>query len=38
MTLDRFHPAVASWFAENLGAPTAYQEQAWEAVAAGRHT
>ena len=33
MTLDRFHPAVASWFAANLGAPTACQEQAWEAVA-----
>ena len=38
MTLDRFHPAVASWFAANLGAPTACQVQAWEAVAAGRHT
>ena len=38
MTLDRFHPAVSSWFAANLGAPTACQEQAWEAVAAGRHT
>ena len=37
MTLDRFHPVVASWFAANLGAPTACQEQAWEAVAAGRH-
>ena len=38
MTLDRFHPAVSSWFAANLGEPTACQEQAWEAVAAGRHT
>ncbi len=38
MILDRFHPAVASWFVANLGAPTACQEQAWEAVAAGRHT
>ena len=38
MTLDRFHPAVASWFAANLGVPTTCQEQAWEAVAAGRHT
>ena len=38
MTLARFHPAVASWFAANLGAPTACQEQAWEAVSAGRHT
>ena len=34
----RFHPAVASWFTANLGAPTACQEQAWEAVSAGRHT
>ena len=38
MTLDRFHPAVASWFAANLGTPTACQELAWEALAAGRHT
>ena len=38
MTLDRFHPAVASWFTETLGAPTACQQRAWEAVAAGRHT
>ena len=34
----RFHPAIASWFAANLGAPTECQEQAWDAVAAGRHT
>ena len=38
MTLDRFHPAVASWFKTALGAPTPCQTQAWEAVAAGRHT
>ena len=38
MALDRFHPAVASWFAAHLGEPTACQAQAWEAVAAGRHT
>ena len=38
MTLDRFHPAVASWFETALGAPTSCQTQAWEAVAAGRHT
>ena len=37
MTLDRFHPAVASWFAADLGAPTPCQTQAWKAVAAGRH-
>ena len=38
MTLGRFHPAVASWFETALGAPTPCQTQAWEAVAAGRHT
>ena len=38
MTLDRFHPAVASWFETALGAPTPCQTQAWEAVAGGRHT
>ncbi len=38
MSLDRFHPAVASWFETSLGAPTPCQTQAWEAVAAGRHT
>ena len=36
--LGRFHPAVASWFGTALGAPTPCQTQAWEAVAAGRHT
>ena len=38
MTLHRFHPTIASWFTANLGAPTACQTQAWEAVSAGRHT
>ena len=38
MTPERFHPAVASWFAANLGAPTACQEQAWAAVSEGHHT
>ena len=38
MSLDRFHPAVASWFTESLGAPTTCQERAWAAVAEGRHT
>ena len=37
VTLDRFHPAVASWFKTALGAPTPCQTQAWKAVAAGRH-
>ncbi len=38
MTLDRFHPAVRSWFAESLGAPTACQTRAWEAISSGHHT
>ena len=38
MTLDRFHPAIASWFAADIGVPTVCQAQAWEAVSAGRHT
>ena len=38
MTLDRFHPAVASWFETALGVPAPCQTQAWDAVAAGRHT
>ena len=38
MTLDRFHSAVGSWFAGNLGAPTPCQARAWEAISAGRHT
>ena len=38
VTLTRFHPAVASWFETALGAPTPCQTQAWDAVAARRHT
>ncbi|HEX2164903.1 MAG TPA: DEAD/DEAH box helicase, partial [Thermoanaerobaculia bacterium] len=38
MSLDAFHPAVASWFREELGAPTAAQERAWRAIGARRHT
>ncbi len=38
VTLARFHPAVASWFETALGAPTPCQTQAWDAVAARRHT
>ena len=38
MILDRFHSAVGSWFAGNLGAPTPCQARAWEAISAGRHT
>jgi len=38
VSLDRFHPAVASWFGGSLGAPTPCQERAWAAISAGRHT
>ncbi|MGG4035102.1 DEAD/DEAH box helicase [Paenibacillus cisolokensis] len=33
-----FHPALAGWFARSFGQPTDVQLQAWEAIAAGRHT
>ncbi len=33
--LTRFHPLVATWFCERLGAPTAAQEGAWEAIGRG---
>ncbi len=33
--LDRFHPSVASWFRERLGAPTAPQREGWPRIAAG---
>jgi ATP-dependent helicase Lhr and Lhr-like helicase len=36
--LARFHPAVAGWFADCLGAPTDAQARAWQAIAARRHT
>ncbi|HXY75847.1 MAG TPA: DEAD/DEAH box helicase [Steroidobacteraceae bacterium] len=32
-----FHPAVANWFARTFAAPTSAQEEAWPAIAAGRH-
>jgi ATP-dependent Lhr-like helicase len=32
-----FHPAVARWFAETFGAPTAPQAEAWPAIKSGRH-
>jgi ATP-dependent Lhr-like helicase len=38
MSLSTFHPIVARWFAEALGAPTRAQEQAWAAIRAGQHT
>jgi ATP-dependent Lhr-like helicase len=36
--LERFHPAVARWFAAHFPLPTAPQREAWPAIAAGRHT
>ncbi len=35
--LDRFHPAVARWFARQFAAPTACQQAAWPAIASARH-
>ena len=36
--MQRFHPAVQSWFQMSLGAPTPVQERAWSAIASGRDT
>jgi len=36
--LDRFHPAVARWFARTLGAPTEPQALGWPAIQARQHT
>jgi ATP-dependent helicase Lhr and Lhr-like helicase len=33
-----FHPAVASWFHQEFGAPTPAQAEAWPSIQAGRHT
>src|SRR5688572_5118164 len=38
MSLSAFHPAVASWFRETIGEPTAAQLRGWEAIRAGSHT
>ncbi|MGH7663689.1 MAG: DEAD/DEAH box helicase [Gemmatimonadaceae bacterium] len=38
MPLARFHPAVARWFAERLGEPTAPQRRGWDAIRTGSHT
>lgn len=35
---DLFHPAVATWFGRQFGAPTSAQAQAWPAIKAGNHT
>lgn len=36
--LELFHPHTARWFARSIGTPTAVQEEAWPAIAAGGHT
>src|SRR5688500_6868606 len=33
-----FHPLVARWFTDTLGAPTAAQRRGWAAIRDGRHT
>lgn len=37
-SLELFHPLTARWFAGAVGKPTAVQEEAWPAIAAGGHT
>ncbi len=36
--LQFFHPAVARWFAQSLGPPTAAQRLGWDEIRKGRHT
>ncbi len=36
--LQRFHPAVATWFRDAFAAPTEIQQRAWAQIAGGRHT
>ena len=36
--MSPFHPAVARWFAETLGTPTAAQAAGWSSIREGRHT
>ena len=38
VALSSFHPLVARWFSETLGAPTSAQERGWDAIRGGRHT
>src|ERR671921_2885589 len=38
MSLELFHPAVASWFARSFPAPTEPQLQAWPEIKKQRHT
>lgn len=36
--LADFHPDLAQWFADRLGAPTPFQVQAWQAIRRGEST
>src|SRR5215475_14248569 len=38
MVLDRFHPAVASWFTKQFSQPTEPQAKAWPAIKDRKHT
>src|SRR6266550_2835238 len=38
MGLSGFHPVVARWFEDTLGAPTSAQQRGWTAIREGRHT
>src|SRR5262247_2379903 len=38
MSLSTFHPYVAQWFTDTLGAPTEAQARGWAAIRARRHT
>ena len=35
--LQNFHPLIAKWFTERVGAPTEVQSRAWSEVMKGRH-
>src|SRR5262245_35121094 len=36
--LDRFHPAVSSWFCEQFDQPTPAQRLGWPAIASGQNS
>ena len=38
MSLDRFHPAVRSWFERQFEAPTEAQRRGWPAIHERSHT
>ena len=38
MSFSGFHPFVAQWFTDRLGAPTDAQRRGWASIRGGRHT